>query len=291
MRLSGVALLLIAYLNTPQAHAQAGNDMPRQLGGAPAAVPVPMAVDSVRRPAAASIHTGQAASSGSASRFRVGLKTGPVLSATDVAAHYPVLGRSYLLLDGQKRLEMTKVGFYEDETGYYRRAQPKGNFREVTLRQVLAGRLSVYEPRTSTYQRLAMGSALLAMGSPLFAAKAVTVPPPARGYFAKDEGMVYPLTHGNLYRAIGDSPDALTSEARAHCYEVANTASTVVGVGLLLGGLVRVIGHLSGSNLNGNLTLGMLGASVPLLVVPLVLKDKPAEHRRQAIELYNYAKR
>jgi hypothetical protein len=80
-------------------------------------------------------------------------------------------------------------------------------------------------------------------------------------------------------------------EARAHRYEVANTASAVLGMGLLLGGLVRAIVGLGGSNLNGNLTLGMLGASVPLLVVPFVLKDKPAEHRRQAIELYNYAQR
>ena len=54
---------------------------------------------------------------------------------------------------------------------------------------------------------------------------------------------------------------------------------------------MRAIGHLGGSNLNGNLTLGMSGASMPLLVVPFVLKDKPAEHRRQAIELYNYAQR
>ena len=86
--------------------------------------------------------------------------------------------------------------------------------------------------------------------------------------------------------AISDSPDALTMEARAHRYEVANTASAVLGMGLLLGGLVRAIGHLGGSNL-----MGMLEASVPLLVVPFVLKDKPVEYRRQTIERYNYAQR
>ena len=80
-------------------------------------------------------------------------------------------------------------------------------------------------------------------------------------------------------------------EARAHRYEVANTASAVLGMGLLLGGLVRAIVGLGGSNLNGNLTLGMLGASVPLLVVPFVLKDKSVEYRRQTIERYNYAQR
>ena len=90
--------------------------------------------------------------------------------------------------------------------------------------------------------------------------------------------------------AISDSPDALAMEARVHRYEVANPASAVLGMGLLLGGLVRTIGHL-GSNLNGNLTLGMLGASVLLLVVPFVLKYKPAEYRRQTIERYNYAQR
>ncbi|WP_125932512.1 hypothetical protein [Hymenobacter glacialis] len=221
----------------------------------------------------------------------MGLKTGPVLSATDVAAYHPVLGRSYLLLDGQKRLDLTEVGFFENETGYYRRAKPRGNLREATLRRVLPGRLNVYEPRTSAFRQLAMSSALLAMGSPLEAATSAALPPPGRGYFAKDDGPVYALAHGNLSRAISDNPNALVLEARAHGYEVANAASAVVGMGLLLGGMVRAIGHLGGADLNGNLTLGMLGASVPFLVVPLALKDKPAEHRRQAIELYNYTKR
>lgn len=287
MKLSGSILLLTACLSGPRAHAQAGNEAPRQLGGAPAAA------DSAHRPAAASVRAGSGvpAPSGPASHSRVGLKSGPVLSATHVAAHYPLLGRSYLLVDGESRLALTEVGFYENETGYYRRARPRGNFREVTLRQVLPGRLSVYEPRTSLYRRLAMGSALLAMGNPWAAATSAAFPPQGPVYFAKDDGPVFALRHGNLSRAIRDSPGALTVEARAHRYEVANTASAVLGMGLLVGGLVRAIGHLGGANLNGDLTLGMLGASVPLLVVPLVLKDKPAEHRRQAIELYNYAQR
>ncbi|WP_147320939.1 hypothetical protein [Hymenobacter lapidiphilus] len=200
-----------------------------------------------------------------------------------------MLGRSYLLVDGQSRLALTEVGFYENETGYYRRARPRGNLREVTLRQVLPGRLSVYEPRTSLYRRLFMGSALLSMGNPWAAATSAAFPPRGPVYFAKDDGPVFALTHGNLSRAIHDSPGALTMEARARRYEVANTASAVLGMGLLLGGLVRAIGHLGGANLNGDLTLGMMGASVPLLVVPLILKNKPAVHRRQAIELYNYA--
>ncbi|WP_426061908.1 hypothetical protein [Hymenobacter sp. B1770] len=299
MKLPCIVLLLTAGLSGSWAHAQAGNEAPRQLGGAPGAAPVPAATDPAGRPASADGHAGLEvpATSGPASRFWVGLKTGPVLGATDVAAHYPLLGRSYLLVDGQRRLALTEVRFYEDETGYFRRARPRGDFREATLRRVLPGRLSVYEPRTSLYRRLAMGSALLALGNPLAAASSAATPSPGPVYFAKDDGLVYPLSHGNLRRAISDSPGALTMEARAHRYEVANTASTVLGVGLLLGGLVRTIGHLGGvtrlggGQSNGDLTLGMLGASVPLLVVPLVLKDKPAEHRRQAIELYNYAQR
>lgn len=280
-------LLLTACLSGPRAHAQAGNEAPRQLGG------VPAATDSARRPAAASVPAGSGvpAPAGPASPFRVGLKTGPVLRAAHVAAHYPWLGRAYLLVDGQRRLALTEVGFYEDETGYFRRARPRGTFREATLRRVLPGRLSVYAPRTSLFRRLAVGSALLALGGPLLAATSAAAPPPGRGYFAKDDGPVYALTHGPLRRALGDSPGALALESRARRCEVGNTASAVLGTGLLVGGLVRAIGHLGGANLNGDLTLGLLGASVPLLVVPLVLKDQPAEHRRQAIELYNHAQR
>ena len=287
MKFSGIVLLVIACLSGPWAQAQVGNEAPRQLGGPPAAADTAGRPVSVGGPADA----GVAAPSGPASRFQVGLKTGSVLGATDVAAYHPVLGRSYLLMDGQRRLALKEVSFYEDETGHYRRAQPQGNFREVTLRRVLPGRLSVYEPRTSLYRRLAMGSALLALCNPLAVATSAAHSAPGPVYFAKDEGPVFALRHGHLRRAISDSPDALTMEARAHRYEVANTASAVLGMGLLLGGLVRAIGYLGGSNLNGNLTLGMLGASVPLLVVPFVLKDKPAEHRRQAIERYNYAQR
>ena len=291
MKFSGVVLLLMACLNSLWAHAQAGNGVPRELGGAPAAASVP-ATDSARRPTAVSSQAGSGASApaGLVSHYRVGLKAGPVLSATYVAAHHPLVGRAYLLVDGERRA-LAEVGFYENETGYYRRARPRGALRELTLRRVLPGRLSVYEPRTSLYRRLATGSALMALGNPLAAAASAAAPTPGRGYFAKDDGPVYSLAHGPLRLALGDSPDALALETRAHRYEVANTASTVLGVGLLLGGLVRVIGHLGGGQLNGDLTLGMLGASVPLLVVPLVLKEKPAKHRRQAIELYNYAQR
>lgn len=233
----------------------------------------------------------QPASPRLASYFRVGLKTGSVLRAADVAAHYPLFGPAYLIMDGQHRVALTEVGFYENGTGYYRRARPRGTLREFTLRRVLPGRLSVYEPRTSLSRRLGTSSALLVFGNPLAAATSAAFPPPSRGYFAKDDGPVYALAHGNLRRALDDNAGALAAETRAHRYEVGNAASTIVGAGLLLGGLVRVIGHLGNANLNGDLTLGMLGASVPLLVVPLVLKDKPAEQRRQAIELYNYTNR
>jgi hypothetical protein len=147
----------------------------------------------------------------------------------------------------------------------------------------------VYMPRTSLYRRLAMSTALLALGNPLAAATSAAAPLPSRGYFAKDNGPVYVLTHRNLGLALHDNPSALALEARAHRYEVANTVSSVLGMGLFIGGLVRSINHLGGIHQNENLTLGMLGASVPLLVVPLVLQGKPTHYRQQAIALYNYA--
>ena len=287
MKLSALVLLLTAGLSGPQAHAQAGNGAPRQLGG------VPAPADSARRPAAASLPTELVipAPSGPAGRFRVGLKSGTLLRGADVAAHHPLLAPPYLLVDEKRRVALAEVGFYENETGYYRRARPRGAFRELTLRRVQPGRLSVYAPRASLCQRLVLGSALLALGSPVAAATAAAFPPPGRGYFAKDDGPVYPLAHAHLSRALSDSPGAQALEARARRAEVVNTGCAALGMGLLVGGLVRGIAHLGGDNLNGELTLGMLGASVPLLVVPLVLKHKPAGYRRQAIELYNYANR
>jgi hypothetical protein len=225
-------LLLTASLNAPRAHAQAGNEGPRQLGGPPAII------DSTRQTVAGSPSVGLGGQRlGSPVHLsQVGLKTGSVLSPTHIAAHYPLLGPSYLLLDGERRLALTEVSFYENETGSYRRARPRGHFRELTLRQVLPGRIRVYQPRTSLYQRLALSSALLAMGNPLAAASTAVIPPPSRGYFAKDDSPVYALRHAPLSRALSDNPNALTLEARAHRYEVANTASAVLGMGLFVGG-------------------------------------------------------
>ena len=83
------------------------------------ASPVSVAADSA---ASVPVSPRLPALSGLARPFRVELKAGLVLRATHISARYPLLGHSYLLVDGQQRVVLTEVDSYENETGSYRRA-------------------------------------------------------------------------------------------------------------------------------------------------------------------------
>lgn len=300
MKLTAVFSLLICLVSVG-GHAQPGREARPQLGTPPGLPPAARPADPDSVVAVAPVD-GLSREQLRAVRYRVGLKTGQVLGATQVGSRYPVFRPGYLLLDGTQQLALAEVHFYEDETGHYRRARPAGGlrWRETTLRRVQAGRLSVYEPRSSLSRRLASGAALVALGNPWAAAATVANPRlPGPVFFAKDEGAVYSLNHRHLRRAVADNPGALLLENRAHRYEVGKTAAVVAGTGLLTLGLLRAIAHglaanrpgTGGQQLNRGLTYGILGSGVALLVLPLTLKDQPARSRQQAIELYNYSAR
>ena len=170
--------------------AQAQNDGPRQLGGAPALPPAPRPrpvpaprqlestpvapPDSTRRPTVtaplsapmpspapaptptptvyAPTPAGQLPGGNlRAPRFQVGLKNGLVYSANDVETKNPLFGHSYLLLDGQRKFELAEVGFYEDESGHYVRTTLPNSTREATLRREKTGRISLYSITTTQY--------------------------------------------------------------------------------------------------------------------------------------------
>ncbi|WP_375416461.1 hypothetical protein [uncultured Hymenobacter sp.] len=258
---------------------------PRQLSPAPA---IPPAGAAPALPPTAPPTPGYSSSESRrpAPRYQVGLKNGQLFSAAEVSQQSPLFGPTFLLLDGQQRLSLEAVRFYEDETGHYVRARPVGTLRETTYRRVLSGRLSLYQPRNAIFGQLAGGAAMLAFGGPGPAAL-TDYRRVAPLYFGKDDGPVQHLNHHNLTPAIQDNVRAQTLETRAHRYELGNAAATVVGSGLLLAGLVRALQQLGGANLNGRLTGGLLLGSLPVLAVPLVLKNQPAKNRRQVIALYN----
>ncbi|MFC7670183.1 hypothetical protein ACFQT0_24570 [Hymenobacter humi] len=97
----------------------------------------------------------------------MGLKNGMVYNAFDVEMKTPLFGRSYLLLDGQRRFDINEVGFYEDESGHYVRTTLPNSQRETTLRRDKTGRISLY---SITTRSTAPGPAGLA--TPVMAATA-----------------------------------------------------------------------------------------------------------------------
>lgn len=277
---------------------------PRQLGQVPAVpatapTPTPPA-DSVRRaagpvptpPPAAGAGYGTSRVPGAegtpsspgrpaASRYQVGLKNGRVYGARDVTQKSPLFGDPFLLLDGQQRLELADVRFYEDETGHYVRATLAGTTRKTTLRRDQPGRLSLYSITSTQYipgspSRYGYGS-LGGFGMPYGGYRTVKTE-----YFAKDNGPIQFLTPRNLALATADSPSAQTLLAGGRRYQTYATLGYVVGGGLLVAGAVQSL-RPGGNRRFSPLML----VALPVLVVPLVLKGKQAQAQKLAIALYN----
>ncbi|MBF9222847.1 hypothetical protein, partial [Hymenobacter ruricola] len=222
-------------------------------------------------------------------RFQVGLKNGLVYSANDVETKSPLFGRSYLLLDGQRKFELAEVGFYEDETGHYVRTTLPGSSRESTLRREKTGRISLYSITTTQYSSGPGGFGYPGYGYggygyggfggyPYGGYRTVKTE-----YFSKDNGPIQNLNTRNLALATTDNAGAQQLLADAQRYQRATVGAYVVGGGLLLYGLVQSVQGTGG----GRAISPLVYASIPVLIVPIVLQSKQANNQRQAISLYN----
>ena len=301
-------------------------DAPRQLGGAPAvptytprpAAPVtrPLdaapattatAVDSTTRPAAVAPapaaptlpqpvpgplpRPGEYIMGGSTrpTRYQVGLRNGSLYNVYDVEVKSPLFGRSYLLLDGQRRVDLNDVGFYENETGHYVRTTLPGSAREATLRREKTGRISLYATYNTNYSPGYYGAPGFGYGGlggfgyggfggyPYGSGYRTT----KTEYFSKDNGPIQNLNTRNLQLATTDNPSVQELLAQSRRSQTAITGAYVVGGGLLLYGLYQ--SFRPGSTGVSYLTY----AAIPVLIIPIVLQGKQSSAQRQAIALYN----
>jgi hypothetical protein len=220
-------------------------------------------------------------------RFQVGLKNGLVYTANDVETKNPLFGRSYLLLDGQRKFELAEVGFYEDETGHYVRTTLPNSSRETTLRREKTGRISLYSITSTQYSSGPGGFGYPGYGYggygyggfggyPYGGYRTVKTE-----YFSKDNGPIQNLTSKNLLMATQDNAGSQQLLLESRRYQQITVASYVTGAGLLIYGLTQT------------LRPGVSGVSavtylaIPVFIVPIVLQSKQANNQRQAIALYN----
>jgi len=295
-------------------------DAPRQLGGAPTlpapaprqaaptphqidvtpapAAPAPaVAADSTRpTPAAASPATAPQPEPGTSpfnrpyimggstrpTRYQVGLKNGAVYNVYDVEVKSPLFGRSFILLDGQRRVDLAEVGFYENENGHFVRTNLPGSSREATLRREKIGRISLYATYNTSYSPGYGGMGYGGFGYGGFGGS------PYGGYrttkteyFSKDNGPIQNLTSRNLALATSDNAGAQELLAQARRFQTATTLSYVAGGGLLVAGLLQSLRPNSAG------VSPLFYAAIPVLIVPLVLQGKQTSAQRQAIALYN----
>ena len=228
-------------------------------------------------------------------RYQVGLKNGLLYNASDVEVKMPLFGRSYLLLDGQRKFEMAEVGFYEDESGHYVRTTLPGSSRESTLRRDKTGRISLYSITSSQYNSgpggMGMGMGGFGYGGmggfggmggyPYGGYRTVKTE-----YFSKDNGPIQNLSTQNLMLATSDNAGAQQLLVESRRYQQATVASYVVGGGLLVAGLLQSLRPTeSRSGISP-----LMYAAIPVLIVPIVLQGKQANNQRQAISLYNAAR-
>jgi hypothetical protein len=224
-----------------------------------------------------------------ATRYSVGLKNGQTYRVSDVETKQPIFGRSYLLLDGQQRLDLSEVKYYEDETGHYVRTRLPKSAREVTLRRDKVGRISQYSATTTQYAGNYPGGfspygyggryggfGNYGMMGPVYRTTKTE-------YFTKDNGPVQDLTLKNLSLATADNPASTALLLEARRYQSYGTASYVVGGGLLVAGLLATLHPRDGASLVSPLVY----AAVPFMIVPLVVQGKQQRNVKQAISLYN----
>lgn len=250
---------------------------PRTLASPPA---VPDSVRNQQRPAPLP--------AANTSRYAVGLKSGQVVRGYDVELRQPLLGRTFVLVDGQQRFELSDVRYYEDETGFYvRTTLPGRSKRESTLRRDRVGRISLYSITSQQYVNNPYGMGPYGMGrfggypyggfGGFGGTRTVR-----QEYFSKDNGPIEDLSIRNLQVATSDSPGAQKLLSDARRYQTITTLSYVGAGGLLLAG---VVSSFSGNN-NFNLS-PLMYAAVPLAIVPLVIGGKQQNNIRQAVLLYN----
>jgi hypothetical protein len=226
-------------------------------------------------------------------RYQVGLKNGQVYSVYDVEVKSPLFGRSHLLLDGQQRIDLADVGFYEDQSGHYVRTTLPHSNRESTLRREKTGRISLYATYNTSYASSPYG---MGMGYGGFGYGGMGGYPfggyPYGGYrttkteyFSKDNGPVQHLSTRNLAVATADNAGAQALLSNARRYQQSTIAAYVVGGGLLVAGLVQSVRP------NNPGISPLFYAAIPVLIVPLIFQSKQAAAQRQAIALYNSGQR
>ncbi|WP_157541754.1 hypothetical protein [Hymenobacter aerophilus] len=219
-------------------------------------------------------------------RYSVGLKTGEVLRGYDVQVRKPVFGRTFLLVDGQQKLDFDAVRYFEDESGFYvRTTLPGRSKRESTLRRDRVGRISLYSITTQQYSSNPYGGyGGYGYGgySPYGMGGYRTV---RNEYFSKDNGPIEDLSVRNLQLATQDSPGAQQLLADARRYQTLTTLSYVGAGGLLLAGVLSSFGN--SNNGTGVSVSPLVYAAIPLAIVPLVIGGKSQNNVKQAILLYN----
>ncbi|RSK35948.1 hypothetical protein [Hymenobacter metallilatus] len=223
-------------------------------------------------------------------RYAVGLKSGQVLRGYDVEVKQPVFGRTFLLVDGQQRLDLNDVRYYEDETGFYvRTTLPGRSKRETTLRRDRVGRISLYSITSQQYVSNPGGFGPYGYGR----YGGFGYPYGGYGgfggyrtvrteYFSKDNGPIEDLSVRNLQLATVDNPGSQKLLADARRYQRITTLSYIGAGGLLLAGTLSSFGSSNGFSVSP-----LMYAAIPLAIVPLVIGGKSQNSVKQAILLYN----
>lgn len=278
---------------------------PRQLEAVPAAAvaapdsarPAPVATTPEAVPPATAPQPGESpfnrpyimGGSTRPTRYQVGLKSGAIYNVYDVEVKQPLFGRNFLLLDGQRRVEMAEVGFYENENGHFVRTTLPRSSREATLRREKTGRISLYATYNTSYSPGGFGMpgyGYGGMGGFGYGGMGGYGGYPGyrttkTEYFSKDNGPVQSLNNRNLALATTDNAGAQALLAQARRSQQGVIAAYVAGGALL------VYGALQSFQANSSGISPALYAAIPVLIVPLVLQGKQASAQRQAIALYN----
>lgn len=216
------------------------------------------------------------------STFVVGLKNGTIYYPGTLKMKTPIVGRAHLLLNKDQRIDLDKVKYYQDATGYYVFKNIDG-FRETRLKREVQGRVNTYSRIVDTYSPGFTGPNGIYTPGNFNSAKLE--------YYQVGDGGIYTINYENLSKALKNNPQSVASLKRVKSLKNLNTAAYIVGSALVVGGLA----HMGSLNEKEgpppyDTTIKwspffFLGAAT--LTIPLFTKAPKQKRLREAIDAYN----
>ncbi len=213
----------------------------------------------------------------SESGFIVGLRNGNVIHPQSLQYKAPMFTKPFLLVNGEEKIEVEKVQYYQDETGYYVWKYVNDFEGEVKLKREISGEISAYSRITTQYMYNEYGGS--------YSSTRID-------YFQKGYDSVEKIKFNNLRLALYGNDESIAKMNEVKVLRAINATAYVVGAGLIIGGIAHTskLNEESGSPPYDDVSVKispLLFVGAAAFTIPLFTAKPKREKMLEAIRIYN----